>query len=55
MHFLPASHALLAQESIFTGFKKDIEKADAFYQAQAYPDAISLYTRLLDKNNGNAL
>lgn len=43
-------HFLLAQESIFTGFKGDMKKADDFYRAKAYPDAISLYTQLIDHN-----
>jgi len=54
LHFLPACPALLAQESIFTGFKKDMGKAEALYNAQAYPDAIQIYTRLVDQNKGNA-
>ncbi len=53
-HFLPGSPALFAQESIFTGFKSDMEKADAYYRSQAYPDAIRLYERLIDKNKGNS-
>lgn len=42
--------SLIAQESIFKGLRGDLKKADEFYQKQAYPDAIKLYKRLIDKN-----
>jgi len=46
---LLVSPALFAQESIFTGFKKDIEKADYLFRVQAYPDALKIYEQLVEK------
>ena len=52
--FLMCFHtSLIAQESIFTGWQGDLKKADELYQSQAYPDAIKLYERLINKNEGD--
>lgn len=44
------------QESVFTGFKGDMKKADELFQNHAYHDAIEHYQQLLIKNkNGHNL
>ncbi len=44
---------LLAQESVFKALKSDLKKANEFYKANAYHDAVQLYTRLTDQKKGN--
>lgn len=44
---------LLAQESVFEVLKSDLKKANEFYKANAYHDAVQLYTRLADQKKGN--
>ena len=44
------------QESVFTGFKGDMKKADELFQNRAYHYAIEHYQQLLIKNkNGHDL
>ena len=42
--------SLIAQESIFSGPHGGMKKADNLYKKQAYPEAIELFVKLLDKN-----
>ena len=42
---------LYAQESIFSVFKSDLKKANDFFKAEAYYDAVQLYARLADQKN----
>ncbi len=44
---------VLAQESIFSGIKSDLKIGDEYYRQEAYPDAISHYRRIVDKNKGD--
>ena len=43
----------IAQESIFTGFKGDYKKADAYYQNHKYRNAIVIYEQILEKDPNN--
>lgn len=45
--------SLLAQESIFTGLKGNLKKADNLYEKQAYSEAIELYKNLLSKDKSD--
>jgi tetratricopeptide (TPR) repeat protein len=53
LYLVLSSSILLAQESIFKGLKSDLKKANSFYNANAYHDAVQLYTLLADQKKGD--
>jgi tetratricopeptide (TPR) repeat protein len=53
LYLVLSSSILSAQESIFKGLKSDLKKANSFYNANAYHDAVQLYTLLADQKKGD--